>query len=570
MKKILFLGSFISVSSVLLAQSIPGAFTVSQQEIRGTARYMSMAGAFGALGGDLTAITQNPGGIGIYRSNDIGISLGADFNSTDSKSNGYSVSDSHTNFTLNNVGAVFTLNLNNNVLPNLNFGFVYNKTASLNRRFKGIVPNLPTSFSNYIAGVSNYYGLTETDVVTTNYYDPYNPPSNSPYIPWISVLGFDSYLTTPEEIYDPEKDTYYTNWYGQFDDGQGGLKPTKGTGYFDVVEKGSVDNYNIVIGGNINNKFFVGMNFDITSVDYRIESQWGESLTDAYVYNQKSGYTERCDADWTFYDGYRMNGTGFKFNMGFIYKPIQEFRLGFAFHTPTFYTLNETFYDTWIGYDYNFNGQYQSGYAETNDGYPVSNSINLTTPWRIIASAAAVIGTKFIVSAEYEWAGYKKMRYSYSDPYSYFDPWYDYYNPWDDWSIRANNYDFENDKIKEIYRNTNTLKLGAEFRVLSNLSLRAGYSFTSSPVNTKVKDLQVEIPGMGVMSNYTTDNTTNYVTAGLGYKNGGFYADLAYVYKHMTSEYFPYSPDIYNTDLLVKSDLTMKNSSLILTLGYKF
>ena len=36
-------------------------------EVNGTARYMSMGGAFGALGGDASAIIDNPAGLGIYR-----------------------------------------------------------------------------------------------------------------------------------------------------------------------------------------------------------------------------------------------------------------------------------------------------------------------------------------------------------------------------------------------------------------------------------------------------------------------------------------------------------------------
>ena len=72
------------------------------------------------------------------------------------------------------------------------------------------------------------------------------------------------------------------------------------------------------------------------------------------------------------------------------------------------------------------------------------------------------------------------------------------------------------------------------------------------------------------MTNYTLDNGTNYITCGVGYKHKGFYIDFAYVYKHMTSEYYPFSPDIANPASAVKSELTFNNSSLALSLGYKF
>lgn len=576
MKKILTLLSVLAIPGFAFAQSVTSAYSISQQDLRGTARYMSMAGAFGALGGDLSAITQNPGGIGIYRSNDLGFTLGLDMNETNAKSQGFENSDNMTRFGLNNIGAVFTMKLYNNAVPNLNFGFVYNKNASFNRRFKGMVPSLSMSMSNYIAGICNAAGLNEADVSFGNNYDPYNPDYGQRSVPWLAVMGYYGFLTTPEGNADNPV------WYGQFEPGQ-----TTGSGYFSVSEKGSIDDYNIILGGNIGNKFYIGMNFDITSIDYRISSIWGESLQNAYVYNPNTNKVGLYDADWALYDNYRIAGTGFKFNMGFIYKPIQEFRLGFAFHTPTFYNIKQTYYDAHLDYSYPFKTEYSSEWA--NEGYPASNTLSFASPWRIIASAAGVIGSNFIISADYEWAGYKNMRYSDANlyGYDYYDPWYDWDNPWNDWgwggwwapakertqqsrpTYNSPN-DYANSVIKQVYRNTNTFRLGAEFRILPSLSVRAGYSLSSSPVTEKAKNCQIEVPGTGVMSNYTLDDVTNYITAGIGFKHGGFYADLAYVYKHQSSEYYPYSADPYNSNLAVKSKIDINNNSLALTLGYKF
>ena len=43
-----------------MAQSAVDAYNLSQSELRGTARFMSMGGAFTALGGDLSAVSLNP------------------------------------------------------------------------------------------------------------------------------------------------------------------------------------------------------------------------------------------------------------------------------------------------------------------------------------------------------------------------------------------------------------------------------------------------------------------------------------------------------------------------------
>jgi len=47
------------------------AFTLTNTELGGTARSMAMGGAFGALGGDLSIISTNPAGLGIYRSSEV-------------------------------------------------------------------------------------------------------------------------------------------------------------------------------------------------------------------------------------------------------------------------------------------------------------------------------------------------------------------------------------------------------------------------------------------------------------------------------------------------------------------
>ena len=556
------------------AQSVPSAYSISQQDLRGTARFMSMAGAFGALGGDLSTLGQNPGGIGIYRSNEIGFTVGLDMIGSKATSGGFSNTENMTRFNLNNIGGVFTMKLPGSVMPNLNFGFTYNKGASFNRRYKGLIPNLQTSMSNYIAGISNAYDLNEADVSYGDNYDPYNPPVGTRTVPWLAVLGYYGFLTTPEVRSDES-----TDWYGQFGDG------TSGVGAFDVEERGSVDEYNIALGGNINNVVFWGMDFDITSLDYRISSVWSESLDNAYVYNPNTERVGRMQADWSLYDNYRLNGTGFSYRLGVIVKPIQELRLGLAFHTPTYYNLNETYYDTHLDYDYPFPTKDNSTWA--NDGYSAGNSFNFSTPWRVIASMAGVIGNKLIVSADYEWNGYKHMKYSEADNYGYYDPWYDWDNPWEwgDWygapsRSRADNgsprgdymnaNDFANSIIKKVYRDTHTFRIGAEFRVLPSFSVRAGYSYTTSPVTTEVKDYRVDVPGTGIMSNYSLDNQTQHVTCGVGYKHKGFYLDLAYVYKYTSSEYFPFSPDISDPASAVRSKLEFNKSSIALSMGYKF
>ena len=73
MKKIVCLVAtalFLS-GAAAFAQGEMDAFKYSLGDLNGTARYLGMGGAFGALGGDISAMSSNPAGLGIYRSSEV-------------------------------------------------------------------------------------------------------------------------------------------------------------------------------------------------------------------------------------------------------------------------------------------------------------------------------------------------------------------------------------------------------------------------------------------------------------------------------------------------------------------
>ena len=542
------------------------AYSLSQPDMKGTARFMSMGGAFGALGGDLSSISQNPAGIGVYRSNDVGFTLDLDIQNSNSQADGMKYNLNQTKFLLNNIGAVFTLRLPSKTFPNVNFGFTYNKAASFNRIVGGNIMNLQNSMSNYIAGIANANELTEGDVVSTPDYDPYNPGYNDYAAPWLAILGYDSYLITPE--LDPK--TGMTNWYGQWADSRSG-NPTIGSGNFYMNEKGSVNEFNIAFGGNISDVLYWGMNFDIINLNYSLSSIWGENLENALVPDASSTLV-RNTAEWSLHNAYSVSGTGFNYQLGFILKPVQEFRLGFAFHTPTWYSLNENFGAS-VNYLY---GGSEKGFATTNDGLLGYNQFGLRTPWKIIASAAGVIGSNFILSFDYEWANYGTMHLSEPSYYSGYDYGYDWW-PYSGGPVASNfidpndPYAYENADIANYYKSSNTFRVGLEFKPTNRFSIRAGYAHVSSPVKKEAKNNLETIYTAGTNPSYRFDNNTNYVTCGLGYRLNQFYADLAYVYKHMGSEYHAYTPDIENRNIpSPQSKLNYVNNQVVLTLGYRF
>lgn len=72
-------------TAVVNAQNLYDAARLMGNDLNGTARFVGMGGAMGALGGDISTMGTNPAGIGIYRSSDVMTSFG--FSNIGMKSN---------------------------------------------------------------------------------------------------------------------------------------------------------------------------------------------------------------------------------------------------------------------------------------------------------------------------------------------------------------------------------------------------------------------------------------------------------------------------------------------------
>lgn len=102
MKKILFLIGGLLSSMVINAQVISnfdGAVLFSDEDINGTARYNAMGGAFGSLGGDMSAVDINPAGLAVFNNSRVAFTLG--MRNTDILSTYYGTSTANSDNYLN-------------------------------------------------------------------------------------------------------------------------------------------------------------------------------------------------------------------------------------------------------------------------------------------------------------------------------------------------------------------------------------------------------------------------------------------------------------------------------------
>ena len=110
MKKIFALAIVSLAMTSIQAQDINDALRYAQTDLGGTARFRAMSGAFGALGGDFSAINVNPAGSAIFANNQVGVTL-SNYNTNNSSNYfGNNSSDSRNSLDLNQAGGVFVFN----------------------------------------------------------------------------------------------------------------------------------------------------------------------------------------------------------------------------------------------------------------------------------------------------------------------------------------------------------------------------------------------------------------------------------------------------------------------------
>src|SRR5690606_19010642 len=117
MKKLslLFIG-VLSMSNIM-AQDVTDAIRYSSDEVQGTARFRAMSGAFGALGGDMSAVSINPAGSAILTTSHASLSLSSLNISNDVSFFNGNNSSTESKFDLNQTGAAFVFNNTNKNSP---------------------------------------------------------------------------------------------------------------------------------------------------------------------------------------------------------------------------------------------------------------------------------------------------------------------------------------------------------------------------------------------------------------------------------------------------------------------
>lgn len=357
------IGLLCSIASV--AQNDIDAMRYSQTTFGGTARFSSMAGSMGAIGGDISTLSYNPAGIAVFRKTEFSITPSVFSASSSSTYNGTNSSDRKLNFNLGNIGMVATVKLKDTTTgwQSLNFGFGYNRINNFNNRID-------------IKGDNKQSSLLDVYVANANGHDP------STFDGFSTGLAWTTYLFNPLA----SDSNYYYHVIGNYGETQ----------RKSVDSKGGMGEYVISFGGNYKEKVLVGATLGIVKARYEEEAVYEETDPQDTI----AGFNS-----FKYVTDLASNGTGVNFKFGMIIKPNDWLRIGAAVHSPTAISFRDN-YSSYMESDLDNNVRYADSSAEGSFKYSV------ITPFRAIGSLGFIINKLALINAEYEYVNYSTAQLS--------------------------------------------------------------------------------------------------------------------------------------------------------------
>lgn len=496
MKRLIYTISLLLIACSAFTQDLTDALRYSNYHLSGTARSAAMGNAFGSLGGDFSSLSINPAGVGVYRAGEFTITPSLGQSNVDGTYLDNTVSDTKYNISLDNIGYVAAFNLGESSetgLVSINVGLGFNRLGSFNMSSLAEGFNSNHSLLAYFTENANSSGLS------SNQLDPY-----------YEKLAWNTDLL----LYDNDKKEYFNDItdsnYGQ---------AQRST----IDRRGYINEYLLSVAANFNHRFYFGATLGIHDVYYKENSnlyEWDEQGNIQFFNN------------FNFNTTLKTAGTGVNLKLGAIFKPVDQLRLGVAFHTPTFYKLNDL-YDSGM----NSSITYLDGATENTSAAPDHQGVydyEIETPMKAIVSGALVVGKAGLVSVDYEFVDYSTAKLKNgSDGYNYYN---------------------ENQTIKDAYKSVGNIHLGGELKLDPSFSLRGGYEYFPSVY--KKSYLNENSPNLD--ASYST------FSGGFGYRQGGVFFDVAYkrIVNEENAKLYPGATNMAKYE-------TSKNN-VMFTLGFRF
>lgn len=442
MKK-LFLVIILNVSFLSIAQEMTtsDALRYAVDNMNGTARFRGMGGAFGAVGGDLSAISINPAG-SLFFSNNFASASISNYN-TNNNANyfGTKNKENYSTLDLNQIGAVLVFNDNSGSSDwnKISIALNYDNTNNFDNRL-------------FTAGINPYNSISQYFVNQANFV------ANTQFNDYQYEMAYETYIinphpTTPNQFVSNVSPggNYYQDFY------------STSNGYNGKITANVASSYK--------NKLFLGLNLNAHFTDYVVTTSLYENNN-----NPLNPNTQPTISNIVFDNQLSTYGSGFSFNLGAIYKVTNSFRLGASYESPTWYNLNDELVQDLYTYD---NVNVPSGDESRYFGSPIFifPTYRLRTPSKLTGSAAYIFNKKGLISIDVATKDYSNIQFK---------------------NTNQNDFRDLNSQMSSEMKNAYEIRIGGEYKI-KQWSVRGGYRFEESPyvVDTAMGDLTGYSAGLG-------------------------------------------------------------------------
>lgn len=576
MKRTIFTALLSLTAIAAGAQTMYDGLNYSQNNYYGTARSIGMGNAMTAVGGDLGSIGINPAGSAVAGYSQFTITPNLTISSMNASYSAYPVggADRFTNeqnkrltrFSMPNIGLTFNWKTGNGSgLKAITYGLVVNGTNNFTGKMLAGGRNDKTSYQSAMAVAADGYDMDFLNGYSIDkdgkrvdrgwdypyYYgdDFQNDPNKGKFAPWNVIAN--AQAGSIANYGDTDDPSYYWRYKATTEGySNTGEKDANGNYIYDIFLAGPLNQaysrnitgskYDVLfnVGFNFGDTFFVGANLGVTSLNYNYDECYKEAAENPSAFEIDFGDKGKtCFSDYRTRYSYTTDGSGVFGKIGFLWRPVDGLRVGAAVQTPTIMEINERWIqDVNLNYtDASFNGS-----AKTPEG---EYSYRLRSPYRLNAGAAFTFAGMALVSADYEMTDYSTMKFMSKDG---------------GWS--NDTFSSLNDQIRNCMGVSHMVRVGAEFKPLPEIAVRAGYNFTTTPEYVYEGNSKTKL-----------NDRINAFSVGLGYSsNGSFFADIAARMTMLADEYIsPYADylkDLASPMILNKRDLY----SITATFGWRF
>jgi len=306
------------------AQNISDVVRYGNQNIQGTARFQALSGAFGALGGDLSAINVNPAGSAVFNYSQFTAS-GTNYNRNNDATffNTDRIANTNLNSTnINQVGGVLILKSPDNT----NW-----KKIALAANYE-IAENFENEFSisgRAIEGLDNYFTdiaqgsrfgsllLQDGEFIENAYLDI---GANLGFADQQAFLGYFGGIIDPVDRTNDDNTSYNRN-----------AIYNNNTVFQDFIQttRGYNSKLTLNASGEYQDNLYIGASLNFHVVDY-----------DKITQLRETGYDPSSPIQFSAFDNLlHTDGGGVSFNIGAISKLNDNIRVGASYQSPTWYFI---------------------------------------------------------------------------------------------------------------------------------------------------------------------------------------------------------------------------------------